>query len=137
MTDPGPGGGLLLRLLPGRLAVCRLDAGQPVPAWALSSAFVSVTRTETELSIVCAEAEVPDETRAERGFRAFQVAGPLEFSLTGLLESLLEPLARASIPVFVLSTHDTDYLLVREADRRHSVVALRRAGHRIPATAAG
>ncbi len=137
MRQPGPGGGLLLRLLPGRLAVCRLEAGQPVPAWALSSAFLSVTRTETELSIVCAEARVPDQARAERGFRAFQVAGPLEFALTGVLESLLDPLARASIPVFVLSTYDTDYVLVREEDRRRSSDALRRAGHRIPPKAAG
>lgn len=132
MTRPGPGGGLLLRLLPGRLAVCRLEAGGPVPAWALSSAFLSVTRTEAELSIVCAEARVPDEACAERGFRAFQVAGPLAFSLTGVLSSLLDPLARASIPVFVLSTYETDYVLVREVDRRRSLLALRRAGHRIP-----
>ena len=137
MRQPDPGGGLLLRVLPGRLAVCRLEADQPVPAWALSSGFLSVTRTETELSIVCAEARVPHEVPAERGFRAFQVAGPLEFSLTGVLESLLDPLARASIPVFVLSTYDTDYVLVREADRRRSLVTLRRAGHRIPPKAAG
>jgi hypothetical protein len=89
------------------------------------------------LSIVCGEACVPDEARAERGFRAFQVAGPLEFSLTGVLSSLLDPLAGASIPVFVLSTYDTDYVLVREADRRRSLVALRQAGHRIPPRAAG
>jgi len=137
MTSRGPGGGLELRLLPGRLAVCRLEADDAVPAWALSSPFLAVTRTKTELSIVCAEARVPEGALAERGFRAFRVAGPLKFSLTGVLSSLLDPLARASIPVFVLSTYDTDYVLVREAHRRRCLIALKRAGHRIARTTTG
>ena len=101
----------ILTLLPDRLAVCRLEPEAPVPGWALSGAFSSVTRTPGELSVVCAEADLPAgrsplpaersplpaaaaaaDLRVERGFRAFRVEGPLDFALAGVLAGLLVPL---------------------------------------------
>ena len=120
-----------LEVLPERLAVCRLSPGEKVPSWAFESRFFSVTRTERELSIVCGEASVPSGTAAERGFRALEVQGPLDFSLTGILASLLDPLAEAGISVFALSTYDTDYVLVRQEALSRAVAALRGASHRV------
>jgi hypothetical protein len=57
------------------------------------------------------------------------VAGPLEFALVGVLASILEPLADAGIAVFVVSTFDTDYLMVKECDVEACAQALIRAGH--------
>ena len=126
----------ILTLLPDRLAVCRLEPEAPVPGWALSGAFSSVTRTPGELSVVCSEADLPArqsprpaaaaaaDLRVERGFRAFRVEGPLDFALAGVLAGLLAPLARAGIPVFALSTFDTDYLLVRGAQAEEAARAL-------------
>ena len=54
--------------------------------------------------------------------------GPLDFALTGILARLTAPLAAAGVPVFALSTFDTDYLLVREADVEAAVEALEGAG---------
>jgi hypothetical protein len=116
-----------LFLLPEALAVCRLGPDAPIPDWALSGPFFSVTRTPQELSIVCSEAFLPANSSGfgvERGFRAFQVAGPLDFALTGLLSALLAPLARAGIPVFVLSTFDTDLILVRREHAERATEAL-------------
>lgn len=127
---------LRLSLLPGRLAVCRLAPADAVPAWAASPPFSSVTRTAAELSIVCAEENVPADVRREAGFRAYVVAGPLDFGLTGVIASLTEPLARAGVPVFVVSTFDTDYLLLREERLAEASAVLGRAGHAI-APAAG
>jgi hypothetical protein len=123
--------GLDLTLLPQRLAVCRLEAADDVPTWALAGAFFSVTRTSGHFSVVCLEADVPAGVRAEIGFRAFEVAGPLDFSLVGILSSMLEPLARAGIPVLAVSTYDTDDVLVRETDVVSAAAALRGAGHRV------
>jgi hypothetical protein len=120
-----------LMVLPDRLSVCRLDAGDVPPSWALASPFFSITRTSEELSVVCLEASVPEGNRAETGFRALAVEGPLDFSLTGVLSSLLDPLARAGISVFAISTFDTDYVLVRERELAPAIAALREAGHRI------
>jgi hypothetical protein len=90
-----------------------------------------VTRSDTELSVVCREEDVPAGASAERGWRALEVAGPLDFSLTGIVASLVSPLADAAVPIFVLSTFDTDYLLVREPDLPRAVEALRAAGHTV------
>jgi hypothetical protein len=120
---------LTLVPLEGAYAVCRLDSDAPVPDWVGSRPFVSMSRTAEELSIVCRQEAVPECVRCERGWRCLRVAGTLDFSLVGVLASLLGPLADAGVSVFVLSTFDTDYLLVREQDRRHTVEVLRRAGH--------
>jgi hypothetical protein len=122
---------LRLSVLDGRFAVCRLSQGDPLPAWALEGRFASITRTEDELSVVCAEERVPEEAAAERGWRCLKVEGPLDLSQTGVLASLAEPLAGASISIFVLSTYDTDYLLVKERDLEGALATLRASGHAI------
>jgi hypothetical protein len=122
-----------LVLVPGTLAVARLAPGDGVPAWALQGAVTSVTRTPEELSIVCAAEAVPAGVEAERGWRAMRVAGTIDFALTGILSSVLEPLAAARISIFAVSTFDTDYVLVREAALDRAVTALSGAGHRVAA----
>ncbi len=119
-----------LKLLAGPLAVCRLPADASVPAWAVG-ALVSVTRTPEELSVVCAEQAVPDSVRAERGFRCLAVVGPLSFATTGLIAALASLLADAHLSIFVLSTFDTDLLLLRQADLAQAVAALRGSGHTV------
>src|SRR5512140_662537 len=101
---------LNLELLPGRLAICRLDARAKVPTWALEGNFTTVTRTAEELSIVCPEANVPRGTKCEIGRRAFRIAGTVDFALIGIIASLANPLAQAEVSIFVVSTYDTDYL---------------------------
>ncbi len=121
---------LHLQLLEGTLAVCRLEPRSAVPDWALSAGpLCSVTRTPEELSVVCPEARVPAGIRCERGWRALKVQGPLDFGLTGILDALTDPLARADISIFALSTYDTDYLMVREANLDAALQTLRAAGH--------
>jgi uncharacterized protein len=113
-------------------AVCRLAADAPLPAWAVGGSagpFVSITRTADELSIVCRQGAVPEGIRCERGWRCLRVAGTLDFTLTDVLASLLDPLAEARVAVFVVATFDTDYLLVKEDRLDAAVEVLRREGH--------
>src|SRR5690349_4746468 len=108
----------VLTVLEGGYAVCRLppDATVPSALLAAGTGFVSITRTADELSIVCPEGVAPSGAKLNRGWRGFKVEGPLDFTLTGVLSTLLEPLAAAKISVFTVATYDTDYILVREAD---------------------
>ncbi|UCF96105.1 MAG: ACT domain-containing protein [Spirochaetaceae bacterium] len=103
-----------LILLPDRLAICRLPKDTPIPRWALAGSFYAVTRTAEELSIVCPDGHPPAETETESGWRALQVQGPLPFEEIGIIASLTAPLAQAGIPTFVISTFNTDYLLVKD-----------------------
>ena len=130
-----PGGyrgpmGLTLRAIEGRLAVARLPADLPVPEWA-AGPLVSVTRTTTELSIVCAERLVPAGVRAERGRRALVIEGTIDAATVGILASLVVPLAEAEIPVFTLSTYDTDIVLVEDDRLLEACTALEEAGHQV------
>jgi hypothetical protein len=122
---------LTLAVLEGRFAVCRLPADAPAPAWAAAGPFVSLTRTAAELSVVCLQDAVPEGVRGERGWRCLCVAGPLDFSLAGVLASVVGPLADAGIAVFAVSTFDTDYLLVNAEGLGRAIEVLRRAGHTI------
>ena len=121
---------LRLEIVPGRYAVCRLDPTEAVPTWAWTGQLASVTRTDAELSIICAESAVPATVeRAERGWRALRVAGPLDFNAVGVMARLTAPLARAGISILALATFDTDYLLVRDPDLGRAIAALRADGH--------
>ena len=126
-----PNPAISLSSLPGTFAVCRLAAGDPVPAWALEGRFFSVTRTPAELSVVCPQENVPAGVVSEMVWRAFQVAGVLDFSLTGILHSILQPLTQAGISIFAVSTYNTDYILVKEDRLEAAVHALVEAGFRV------
>jgi len=121
---------LTLSLLSDTFAICRLEPDADIPSWALAGDFYSITRTVEELSLVCLQEVVPEGTRAEKGYRCLKVGGPLDFSLTGILSSLTIPLAQAGISVLAISTFDTDYLLVKEAQVDRAVQKLSQAGHR-------
>lgn len=120
-----------LHIVPGTLAVCRLDPGAGVPGWASGGVLSAIIRTPEELSIVCEQRNVPPDIRCEGGWRALKVAGPLDFSLIGVLASLAGALADAGVSVFALSTYDTDYLLVKADTLERAIDALEAAGHRV------
>ena len=122
---------LTLTLLPDTFAICRLDAGAPISAWATTGSFFSITRTAEELSVVCLQSLVPDGFQCERDWRCFKLAGPIPFTTVGVLASLVQPLAEAGISVFAVSTFDTDYLLLKAADLPRAIEALRQKGHSV------
>ena len=97
-------------------AICRLEPSREIPAWAIKGnpSFFTVSKTETELSITCVEKNVPPGITREGGWRAFSLEGPIAFSQTGILISLIEPLANAGISIFAISTFDTDFIMLKE-----------------------
>ena len=120
-----------LEFVPGRYAVCRLPDGVALPKPPPSPVLFALTVTPDERSLVCSEELAPDSARVEPGWACLRVRGPLDFSLTGILASLTGPLAGKELPVFALSTFDTDYLLVRAEHLEEAVTALRVAGHAV------
>jgi len=121
---------LNLSVQKAHLAICRLSPEAQIPDWASNKAdFTSITRTNEELSIICPESYTPPTAKQESGYRLIKVAGPLDFSLTGILASLASPLAKAGISIIAISTFDTDYLIVKEDKLEEAIKALRLAGH--------
>jgi hypothetical protein len=115
----------------GTYMVRRLGPEAPGPDWAAGSRFSSVTRTADEVSVVCEQAAVPPGVRCEPGWRCLRVAGTLDFASVGVLAGLVGPLAAAGVSVFVVSTFDTDYLLVKEGDLDWAVAVLQQHRHTV------
>jgi hypothetical protein len=122
-----------LNLIPldGLFAIAKLPPDAAIPAWANSGPFFSITRTPDELSVVCPESQVPPGVQSEPGWRCVRVAGKMDFSVVGVLASLVGPLAEAGISVFAVSTFDTDYLLMKEAAWEQARELLVEAGHSV------
>ena len=118
-----------LDILEGTFAIAKLPPHSEIPAWARGGEFLSITSTADELSIV--SAAIPASVECRRGWKCLKVRGPLDFSWTGILASIAAPLAQASIPIFAISTFDTDYILIFESDLARAVAALGAAGHSI------
>jgi hypothetical protein len=117
----------------GEVGLAQLRPHDPVPRWALDenheTPFWSVSRTEDELSIICAYQALPGTVTAVGPFAAFSIDGPLDHSLIGVLAGLTAPLADADISILAQSTFDTDWILVPVAQAGHAIEVWEAAGH--------
>jgi len=121
---------LKFRRLPGPYAIVRLAADATVPDWATRGDFTSITRTTEELSMVCPADNLPRDVDSTHHWICLRLEGPFPFELTGVLLSFIEPLSRKDIPIFAISTYDTDYVLIQE-EFAWAIDVLREAGHEL------
>jgi len=117
-------------LIRGTWAILKLPPGDPIPAWAAgATGFVSITRTAEELSIIAPREMIPTAIEAPVDWSLIKVHGPFSFAAVGVLASFGTPLANAGISIIAVSTHDTDYVLVRSGDEGAARQCLIVAGH--------
>jgi uncharacterized protein len=124
---------LKFRRLPGPYAIVRLAPESPIPNWATKGDFTSVSRSAEELSIVCPADSLPAEVQSKHRWICCKLEGPFPFSQTGVLVSFIEPLSDNGVPIFAISTHDTDFVLVQEEFAGVTLQALNEAGHELVA----
>ncbi len=120
---------LKFRRLPDSYAIVHLAPDAAVPEWATKGDFTSITRTADELSVVCPTVNVPRDIDPGLRWVCFKLEGPFPFSQTGVLLSFIEPLSTSGIPIFSISTYDTDYVLVQESSQQAALDALLETGH--------
>jgi hypothetical protein len=122
---------LKFRQLAGPYAIVRLFPDAPVPDWATKGDFASITRTPDELSIVCPADNLPRDVHSPHRWTCLKLEGPFPFSQTGVLLSFIQPLSTKGIPIFAISTYDTDYVLIQEDFAGRAIDLLRQAGHEL------
>ncbi|MCJ9754767.1 ACT domain-containing protein [Neorhizobium sp. BETTINA12A] len=120
---------ITLRELAGSYAIARLEAADRIPAWADGDGFVSINRTDDELSIACREERVPSDIKQDGGWTCYKLQGPFAFGETGIVLSVIQPLSENGIGIFVVSTFDGDHLLIKTTDRPKVRELLQAAGH--------
>lgn len=122
---------LTLQLVAGEFAVCRLPPNEPIPAWAGSAVFSSVTRTADELSVICPATQVPPSIKHDTDWRLLKFQGPFDLGAVGILASVTAPLAATSISLLAIATFDTDYILIKSGKLDEALAALTSAGHSV------
>ena len=121
---------LNISVLPGNYSIYKFHTESDIPDWIYSSKFYSLTRTEDEISVVANQVDcaIPDLI-CNRDWCILKIIGPLHFSLVGILADLSAILKDRKIPIFVISTYDTDYFLIKQADVNKGINALEEKGH--------
>jgi len=120
---------LKVRLLKESFSIHRLDSARPIPTTVLGSPVFFIGRTRNELSIVCRNDIPVLHAKTEPDWACFEMEGPLDFNLTGVVARISAALAAAEISIFVISTFDTDYILVKQGDLVRAEKALLDAGY--------
>lgn len=122
---------LKFRRLPGLYGIVRLAAGAIIPEWACNGEFTSITRTADEVSIVCQVQNLPSDVHSSHRWACLKLEGPFPFSQTGVLLSFIQPLSNNTVPIFAISTYDTDYVLIQEEWAGRAIDFLQQAGHEL------
>jgi len=120
-------------LLKGEYSIYRFKRDSPIPEWIYDSDFYSVTRTTDELSIICKPVDLimGNDIKIDNHWRILKIEGVLDLSLIGIIATVSTILKDNKIPIFTISTFDTDYILVKDRDLNKTVAALRHAGHKL------
>ncbi len=121
---------LKFSILEGPFTIHRLKPGAGIPKSVTSSPFYSISGSGEELSIVAPGKINIESEKSEPGWSVLKVTGPFDFSETGILAGIASTLAAASIPIFAVSTFDTDYILVKREHLKTAKAALSAAGHK-------
>lgn len=120
-----------LTVLEGSFSIHRLNPQEPIPPGLLECPFFTVSRTPEELSIVAPEYADIQSERVESDWRCIKLIGPLHFGLVGVLADMTTALATVGISIFAVSTYDTDYVFIKNADVDEALRTLEDNGYRI------
>ena len=119
---------LKLIILAGNYSLCRLNHNDALPSWVFDSSFYTISKTETELSIICESQFVPSSVKSNGGWKLLRIDAVLDLSLTGITAKFSQPLAHAGVNLCVIATFDTDYIMVKEEKLLIAKEALEKAG---------
>ena len=122
---------LRIRLLQGTYAVCQIKDTENILNCFDEKDFFSITKTEDEISVVMLQDKISSDVKVEKDWRILKVEGTLDFSLIGILAKISGILAKNSISIFVISTFNTDYILVKKEKIVKSMSVLSKEGYEI------
>ncbi len=120
---------LKLQLLDEKFCLSKFPQFAEIPSVFTKGEMCFVIRTDEELAVVSPEFMAPTNVQQEVGWRCMRVEMPGQLREVGIIASLATPLADAGVPIFMVSTFNTDYLFVTEEDLVKATQALQKAGH--------
>ena len=109
---------LRLRVLPQVYAICSFSPDATFSEWTHNPSILSITKTPQETTLVCEENRVPGECTKSGNWKCIKVEGSFDLDAVGVLASIAGPLAQNKISLYVISTYDTDYILIQKPLRK-------------------
>lgn len=122
---------LTLKLLDETYGVCSLEKDSEISPWIVEGNFLSITKTDEELSIVCEEKNISEGIKYEGGWKILKIEGKLDFALVGILAKISNIMAENNISIFAISTYDTDYILIKLNNINKAVELLKKENYNI------
>ena len=122
---------LTIKLLEKTYAVCSLSKDEDISKLIMEGDFLSITKTEDELSLVCEEENISNGIKYEGDWKILKIEGPLDFSLIGIIAKISNIMSENNIPIFVISTYDTDYILIKKKNIHKAIEALKNKNYNI------
>lgn len=120
-----------LAVLPDSFIIHSLPVTADVPARVLQSSLYFIGKTHEELSIVVPETVHIDSEESDTDWRVLEVLGPLELSMVGIMAQIGNVLASAKVSIFIVSTFETDFFLVKQKDLDTAAKALEQDGYKV------
>jgi hypothetical protein len=120
-----------LEILEPLFGIVKLEQNSNIPKWVANEYFYSITKTAAEISVVCLQRNIPDNKICEKDWKVIKIAGSLDFSMVGIISKLSTVLADGGISIFVISTYDTDYILIKKRDIENTIELLKEAGYNL------
>lgn len=120
-----------LAVLPQEFTIHSLEADDPIPSTVLASPLFFLGKTEDELSIVVPSSVKVPSLECDPQWRALELLGPLHLSMVGIMAKIGEVLANAKVSIFVVSTFETDFFLVKSNKLDDAINALRANGYMV------
>jgi len=120
-----------LKVLKETFAIHSLDVGSEIPSNVLQCPLFFISKTLDELSIVAPQSLSIDALESDLDWRALEILGPLNLSLVGIMAEISSVLAKAQVSVFIVSTFDTDIILLKDHQLKTAKEALIQDDYRI------
>jgi len=94
--------------------------------------FVFLSKTDDEISLVCESSFTPSNVIiSEPGWNALRITGVLDFGMIGVIAKISNIFAKANISIFVISTYNTDYILLKSSSFNKGLQLLKDNGYAI------
>lgn len=114
-----------LTVLDKKYSIYRFEVNSVLPDWIYLSDFYSITKTAEEVSVVTEQTDqISENILCSKDWRILKIAGPLDFSVIGIIADISAILKDAKISIFTISTYDTDYILLKQKDLETGIIAL-------------
>ena len=118
-----------LEKIKGDFSICKVADMKHID---FSKELLFFAKTPDEISLVCETAHAPSEHLAvEHGWKTLKVSGMLDFGMVGVIAKISNILATAGISLFVVSTYNTDYILLKAENLDHGVQLLLSQGYTV------